>query len=47
VFFFQSMPLASRVLLGLLYAAAFIPLTYWIDRLTYRNYERRLENSKR
>jgi hypothetical protein len=31
----------SRVLIGLLYAAAFVPLTYWIDRLTYRNYLRR------
>ena len=32
---------ASRVLIGLLYAAAFVPLTYWIDRLAYRNYLRR------
>jgi hypothetical protein len=32
---------ASRVLVGLLYAAAFVPLTYWIDRLAYRNYLRR------
>ena len=31
----------SRVLIGLLYAAAFVPLTYWIDRLAYRNYLRR------
>jgi hypothetical protein len=43
VFFFQGMPVASRVFLGILYAAAFIPLTYWIDRLAYRNYLRRLE----
>ena len=41
VFFFTSMPLASRIVLGLLYAAAFIPLTYWIDRMSYRNYQRR------
>jgi hypothetical protein len=32
---------ASRVMIGLLYAAAFVPLTYWIDRLAYRNYLRR------
>jgi hypothetical protein len=32
---------ASRVGIGLLYAAAFVPLTYWIDRLAYRNYLRR------
>ena len=31
----------SRVAIGLLYAAAFVPLTYWIDRLAYRNYLRR------
>jgi hypothetical protein len=41
VLFFNGMPLASRIFLGLLYAAAFIPLTYWIDRLTYRNWQRR------
>ncbi len=41
VFFFTSMPLASRIFLGVLYAAAFIPLTYWIDRMSYRNYQRR------
>jgi hypothetical protein len=32
---------AARVLTGVLYAAAFIPLTYWIDRLTYRTWQRR------
>jgi hypothetical protein len=41
VFIFRSGSLASRLAIGLLYAAAFIPLTYWIDRLAYRNYERR------
>jgi cytochrome c-type biogenesis protein CcmH/NrfG len=46
VFFFRNMPVASRVFLGLLYAAAFIPLTYWIDRLTYRNWERRAGKSQ-
>jgi hypothetical protein len=46
VFFFNSMPLASRIFLGLLYAAAFIPLTYWIDRMAYRNYVRRAGKPK-
>ena len=41
VVFFNGMTLAGRIFLGLLYAAAFIPLTYWIDRLTYRNWQRR------
>ena len=41
VFFFRSGSFASRLAIGILYAAAFIPLTYWIDRLAYRNYLRR------
>jgi len=38
VFFFKGMPLPTRIGLGAMYAAAFIPLTYWIDRIAYRNY---------
>jgi cytochrome c-type biogenesis protein CcmH/NrfG len=41
VFFFKGQSLPARLAIGLLYAAAFVPLTYWIDRLAYRNYERR------
>ena len=41
LFFFRSGSFASRLAIGLLYAAAFVPLTYWIDRLAYRNYLRR------
>jgi hypothetical protein len=41
VFFFKGQSVAARVGIGLLYAAAFVPLTYWIDRLAYRNYLRR------
>ena len=41
VVFFNGMPLAARIVWGLLYAAAFIPLTYWIDRMAYRNFQRR------
>jgi hypothetical protein len=41
VFFFRGQSLAGRVAVGLLYAAAFIPLTYVVDRMAYRNYLRR------
>ena len=39
--FFQSMSLQGRISLGLIYAAAFVPFTYWIDRFAYKNYIRR------
>jgi hypothetical protein len=41
VFLFKGQSLPSRVGVGLLYAVAFVPLTYWIDRLAYRSYLRR------
>lgn len=41
VFFFKGQSLPARIGVGLLYAAAFVPLTYWIDRLAYRSYLRR------
>src|SRR5256885_12249170 len=41
VFFFRGQSLPGRLAVGVLYAAAFVPLTYWIDRLAYRNYLRR------
>jgi hypothetical protein len=41
VFFFRGQSLPGRVAVGLIYAAAFVPLTYWIDRLAYRTYLRR------
>jgi hypothetical protein len=31
----------ASIAMGLFYAVAFIPLTYWIDRLTYRTWQRR------
>ena len=37
----------ASILMGLFYAVAFIPLTYWIDRLTYRTWQRRQGNSQR
>src|SRR6476469_3328161 len=42
------MPSGSRgqsVMLGVFYAVLFIPLTYWIDRLTYRTWQRRQAKS--
>jgi hypothetical protein len=46
VFFFTNMALPARIAMGLLYAAAFVPLTYWIDRMAYRNWQRRQESGK-
>lgn len=41
ILFFKSQSLGSRIAIGVLYALAFVPLTYWIDRLAYRNWQRR------
>ena len=38
----RSGPLPQRIMIGLFYGLAFIPLTYWIDRTAYRTYQRRL-----
>ena len=46
VFFFRSTPLAGRVVIAVFYAVAFIPLTYFIDRIAYRSWEKRT-NAKR
>jgi hypothetical protein len=37
---------AAAVAIGLLYTAAFIPIQYFIDRLTYRTYLRRQASTK-
>jgi hypothetical protein len=42
LFLFKNAPLGIRIAWGLFYAAAFIPLTYFIDRTAYRAYEKRL-----
>jgi hypothetical protein len=42
IFLFKNGSIASRLLLGLFYAAAFVPLTYFVDRTAYRSYQRRL-----
>ena len=41
VFVLKSGPLPQRILIGVFYGLAFIPLTYWIDRTAYRTYLRR------
>jgi hypothetical protein len=38
---------SASVAMGVFYAVAFIPLTYWIDRLTYRTWQRRQAGSQR
>lgn len=42
VVLFKNSPLGQRIGIGLVYFVAFIPLTYWVDRTTYRAYQRRL-----
>jgi hypothetical protein len=42
VFLLKSGSLVGRVAIGVFYAAAFIPLTYWIDRTAYRAYMKRV-----
>jgi hypothetical protein len=42
VFVLQNGPVAQRVGIGVLYAVAFVPLTYLIDRTAYRSYEKRV-----
>lgn len=42
VLLLRSGSLAGRIAIGVFYAAAFIPLTYWIDRTAYRAYQKRL-----
>ena len=38
---FRSASVPVRVVIGLVYAAAFVPMTYWIDGFVYRRHERR------
>jgi len=41
VFFFRSTPITGRIVIALFYAVAFVPLTYWIDKVAYRSYLKR------
>jgi hypothetical protein len=42
IFLLKNGPIGARLGLGLFYAAAFVPLTYFVDRTAYRSYQRRL-----
>jgi hypothetical protein len=42
LFLFKDAPLAVRVAWGLFYAAAFVPLTYFVDRMAYRAHQKRV-----
>jgi hypothetical protein len=46
IFLFKNGPIASRIAIGVVYAVAFVPLTYFVDRTAYRAYLRRVERAK-
>jgi hypothetical protein len=37
----RSAPVYDRVLIGAVYAAMFIPVTYWVDGMVYKRWQRR------
>lgn len=41
VFVLHGGSIESRAAIAIVYAAAFIPLTYWVDRIAYRSYQKR------
>jgi len=41
IFFLHSLPMPTRIALGVAYAVAFVPITFWMDRVVYRRFERR------
>jgi hypothetical protein len=45
IFLFKNAPLGIRLAWGVFYAAAFVPLTYFVDRTAYRTYLRRIERA--
>jgi hypothetical protein len=42
VFVLHGGSVGSRAVIAIVYAVAFIPLTYWVDRIAYRNHEKRM-----
>jgi len=46
VFVLKGGSTTSRAAIAVVYGAAFIPLTYWIDRIAYRSFLRRQERAK-
>jgi hypothetical protein len=45
IFLFKSAPLGIRLAWGVFYAAAFVPLTYFVDRTAYRTYLKRVDRA--
>jgi hypothetical protein len=45
VFVLKGGSTVSRAAIAAVYALAFVPLTYFVDRVAYRTYQRRLERS--
>jgi hypothetical protein len=45
VFLLKTGPIAQRVAIGVFYAVAFVPLTYWSDRTAYRSYLKRVNRA--
>jgi hypothetical protein len=41
VFVLKNGPIAQRLAIGIFYALAFVPLTYYVDRFAYRGHLRR------
>jgi hypothetical protein len=37
----RGAPVYERVLIGIVYAAMFIPVTYWVDGMVYKRWQRR------
>ena len=47
IFLLKNGPAFQRIVIPVIYAIAFIPLTYWIDRTAYRTYLRRMNQPPR
>jgi hypothetical protein len=47
VFILKGGSTVSRAAIAVVYGAAFIPLTYWIDRIAYRSFLRRQERQQK
>jgi hypothetical protein len=45
LFVLKNGPLAQRLAIGIFYAVAFVPLTYFVDRMAYRTYLKRIDRA--
>jgi hypothetical protein len=41
----RSAPIYDRVLIGVVYAGMFIPVTYWVDGMVYKRWQKRKNGS--